>query len=116
LWDGFLVLSLLAYVVAFVGIMLFIIVYDSHRAYNQREKLIAAFKELRVPGTNATAVAKAANDAAASYKGKPEQAGADAVAKAASDAASKDGGDTLIATFEKLIPSPEGMEGEGLNG
>jgi hypothetical protein len=137
--------------------MLSIIYYDSKRAYNQREKLIAAFKELRVLGTNAAAVAKAANDAASSYKGKkeqpgadavakaasdaaskttgeganaaavakaandaassykgkPEQPGADAVAKAASDAASKEGGDALIATFEKLIPSPEGMEGEG---
>jgi hypothetical protein len=157
--DYYLVLSLLVYVIAFAGIMLSVIFYDSKRAYNQRERLIAAFKELRAPGTDAAAVAKAATDAAKSYDGTPSQAAADAVAKAATDAAAKNTGDAgtdaaavakaatdaaksydgtpsqaaadavakaatdaakdgaqsggLIATFEKLIPSPEGMEGEG---
>lgn len=119
--------SLFAYVFALVFAVLAIIFYDSNRAYNQRKQLITLLNEaLRfaereegkgaAPGINAAAVAKAALDAAAKYADKPEQkVVADEVAKAADDAAGKTSSpfDTIVTTLEKLIPSPEGMEGEG---
>lgn len=124
--DSYLV-SLAVYVFALVFVMLAIVFFDSWRAYRQRANLIAVLEEALLPaeredsgqkqpgkgaalGTNAAAVAKAATDAAKAYANTSDQAAADAVAKAATDAAAKNTGD---ATFEKLIPSPEGMEGEG---
>ena len=129
--DSYFVLSLVAYVIALVFVMLFIIYYDSRRAYNHRKELITLLKEALLrccqdsgqkqpgkgaaPGTNEAAVAKAATDAAKTYANTPHKAAADVVAKAATDAAGKAGTpiEMLITTFEKLIPSPEGMEGEG---